>query len=107
MGREKSTEIFSFEAEKCPCSLFLHEKSDCCHDSSEILIIDDSQAQTLAFTPSVPKFFEIGPLYSDVEDNKIIEQSIIQFINPDASPPPKDPLYQTYCSLVFYDSEWS
>jgi hypothetical protein len=106
MGREKSTEIFSFSAKKCPCSLFLQENSNCCSDQHEILIVDDTQNLSTAVSPVLPDFFLIGSLY-EVELNKIIVQPITQNVGTDFSPPPKEPLYQLNCSIVFYDGELS
>lgn len=106
MGREKSTELFSFEAKKCPCSLFLPENNSCCNDKHEVLLIDDSQKIAPSITPISPDFFLIGTVFNQVA-LQVIEQPIIQYINPDFSPPPKEPLYQINCSLVFYDDEVS
>lgn len=105
MGREKSTNLFSFEAKKCPCSLFLPENNGCCNDEHEILTIDDSQSFTAVFAPVTPEFFLIGSTYSDKVISEIIAQPITQYIDLDFSPPPKDPLYKVNCSLVFYDEE--
>ncbi len=104
MGREKSSKLFSFQAKKCPCSLFLPENSGCCKDEHEVLSIDDFQSLTASLAPISPDFFLIGNIYTYV-DEQIIEQPIIQYITPDFSPPPKDPLYKIHCSLVFYDDE--
>ncbi len=105
MGREKSTKIFSYEAKKCECSLFF-PKNDCCHDKHEILIIDDSQSQTLTFVPPMPDFFEMGAVYHD-QPEQIFVHTSTQYLTPDLSPPPKEPLFITHCSFVFYDSELS
>jgi hypothetical protein len=107
MGREKSTELFSFQAKKCPCSLFLTENSDCCKDEHEVLSIDDSQAFSPSLAPVAPDFFLIGNTFSILENKVILEQSLTQFFIADFSPPPKEPLYQINCSLVFYDDELS
>src|SRR5690348_1112407 len=107
MGREKSTELFSFQAQKCPCSLFLAENSDCCKDEHEVLSIDDSQTFVQAFTPQAPDFFLIGPTFNKVVEVPTIDQSHIQLFAVNFSPPPKEPIYQTNCSLVLYDDEVS
>jgi hypothetical protein len=106
MGREKSTELFSFEAKKCPCSLFLSENNGCCKDKHEVLSIDDSQKIATSTPPISPNFFLIGSTFAEV-DKQVIEQPITQYIKPDFSPPPKEPLYKINCSLVFYDDEVS
>ena len=107
MGREKSTKLFSFEAKKCPCSLFLPESTDFCHDASEILIIDNSQTQVSVFAPSIPVFFELGYIHPLITDIEVIAKPITQFVNSDFPPPPKDPLYKINCSFVFYEEELS
>lgn len=106
MGREKSTELFSFEAKKCPCSLFLPENNGCCNDEHEVLSIEDSQKITPSIASNSPDFFLIGSVFNQV-DIQIIEQPIIQYVSADFSPPPKEPLYKINCSLVFYDDEVS
>ena len=107
MGREKSTELFSFQAEKCPCSLFLAENSDCCKDEHEVLSIDDSQTLTPSLAPQTPGFFLIGLTFSDLIETPEIDQSHTQLFAIDFSPAPKVPIYQTNCSLVLYDDEVS
>ena len=102
MGREKSTELFSFQAKKCPCSAFMPENSGCCKDEHEIVSIEDSQTLSVISAQIQPVLFLIGGIYAEIDD-QIIEQPITRFINPDFSPPPKEPLYQVNCSLVFYD----
>ncbi len=104
MGREKSTELFSFEAKKCPCSLFFVENDGCCSDKHEVLSINDFQSLSTSLAPILPDFFLIGNIYTNV-DTQITEQPITQYIRPDFSPPPKDSLYQINCSLVFYDDD--
>ena len=107
MGREKSTELFSFQAKKCPCSDLLQGFSGCCQDKHEILTVDDSQSLTAVFAPISPDFFLIGSLYSEGESDQTIAQPITQYIKPDFLPPPKGPLYKINCSLVLYDDELS
>ena len=106
MGREKSTELFSFQAKKCPCSAFLPENSGCCQDKHEVLTVEES-----SFSPSLapvsPDFFLIGLTFQQTEGKQVLEQSFTRFINTDFLPPPKEPLYKINCSLVFYDDEWS
>ena len=107
MGREKSTELFSFQAKKCPCSLFLAENSDCCKDEHEILSIDDFQTLAHTFAPQSPDFFLIGHTFSAEVEVPILDQSHTQLFTMDFRPPPKEPIYQTNCSLVLYDDEVS
>jgi hypothetical protein len=105
MGREKSTELFSFQVQKCPCSELLVGFSGCCQDKHEILTVDDSQSLTAALAPISPDFFLIGSLYSEGNLEQIIAQPITQYIKPDFLPPPQEPLYKINCSLVLYDDE--
>ena len=107
MGREKSTELFSFESQKCPCSLFLPENGGCCNDEHELLSVDDSQSFTTSFTPKLPDLFLIGDTFSNESDIQIIEKSLTQIITLDFLPPLKEPLYKINCSFVFYDDELS
>lgn len=106
MGREKSTKIFSFESKKCPCSSFLPENNDCCKDKHELLIVDDSQTQTLSLAPITPDLFQIGEVFQ-VQPIKEIAYTSTQYIKEDISPPPKEPLFKMNCSFVFYDDELS
>lgn len=106
MGREKSTKVFSFESKKCPCSEFLPENSACCADQHEILIVDDSQTQTLSLTPPTPDFFEIGETYQ-VRPELTFAYASTQYIIADFMPPPGEPIFKVNCSFVFYDEEWS
>ena len=107
MGREKSTELFSFQSKKCPCSLILPENGACCKDEHEVLSVDDYQSFTASFAPKLPDFFLIGDTFTNEPKVNIIEQSLTQFITLDFSPPSKEPLYKINCSLVFYDDELS
>jgi hypothetical protein len=106
MGREKSTELFSFQAKKCPCSALMPENTGCCSDKHEILSIDDSQTLTASIVPISPDFFLISELNTEI-NVQVIEQPITQFFSDDFSPPPKEPLYKINCCLVFYDDEVS
>lgn len=106
MGREKSTKIFSFESKKCPCSVFLPENNDCCDDEHELIIVDDSQTQTFSLALAAPGFFQIGETYH-VKPIQEFAYASKQYIKPDFSPPPKEPLFVVNCSFVFYDDELS
>ena len=111
MGRAKSAEFFSFEAKKCACSLFLPEDNDCCQDESEILIIDDFQSAE-AYTSSVaPDFYVIREIFTESSDAEEIANTSIQLFTPLANIHlPKEPLFKTHSSFVFYDSDgraWS
>ena len=84
MGREKSTNFFSFESEKCLCSLFLPENSPCCNDEHEVLIVDDSQTHTASLAVVSPEFFELGDVLH-IKPEQIFVYASIQFINDDFS----------------------
>lgn len=106
MGRAKSTQIFSFESKKCPCSAFMPENSNCCDEEHELLIVDDSQSQTLSLALSVPAFFQIGEVVT-LQSEKIFAYASTQYLYQDFSPPPKEPLFKINCSYVFYEEELS
>lgn len=106
MGREKSTKVFSFESKKCPCSDFLPENNSCCADRPELLIVDDSQTQTLTLTPPTPDFFEIGETYQ-IQPEQIFAYASTQYLKADFLSPPGEPLFKINCSFVFYDDELS
>ena len=102
MGREKSTEFFTFQAKKCPCSAFLPENSGCCKVEHELLTVEESSFSP-SLTPTSPDFFLIGHTFEQTEIRQITEQSVTQLFSVDFSPPPKEPIYQINCSLVLYD----
>lgn len=104
MGRAKSTQIFSFESEKCPCSAFLPGNNGCCDDEHELLIVDDSQTQIFSLALSAPGFFEIGLVFQE-RPEQVFAYTSTQYFNEDFSPPPKEPLFKINCSYVFYDEE--
>jgi hypothetical protein len=84
----------------------LPENNDCCKDKHELLIVDDSQTQTLSLAPLTPDFFQIGETYH-VQPEQVFAYASKQYIKPDFSPPPKEPLFKINCSFVFYDDELS
>ena len=108
MGRESSTTLFSFQPERCACSLFLSnlEKEPCCHDVSQIFVLDDDQTPTLPLTLSGPDLYLITDLYTSgivlAELNGTVKTAV--FIN-DTPPPPKEPLYKVLCSYTLYEEE--
>jgi hypothetical protein len=103
MGREKNSSLFSFTTQKCPCALFTKERSACCDDQHEIIKIDDDQAGgQVLHTPS-PDYNLIGELYT-IEDEIISKSSPgVDLLAEVVFPPPKGPLYQSFCSLVLYE----
>ena len=104
MGREKNSSLFSYSTQKCICSLSAKEPMPCCKDTHDLLQIEDDHSAGSIINSPAPQFNLIGPLYSEVV--KSTQLSVLIFYTAEELnlPPPKVPLYQSYCSLVFYDS---
>lgn len=108
MGRESSITLYTFQPERCACSLFLSnlEKKSCCHDESQLLVLEDDQTPSFPLTLSSPDFYKIADLYvSEVAstDYNTAAQTAFRFIDP--PPPPKEPLYKVLCAYTFYEEE--
>jgi hypothetical protein len=106
MGRESSFSLYSFEAKRCACSLFLSnlEKKSCCHDVSVLIVLDDDQTPSASLAISLPAYFLIGNLYS-IESTPAHELTGILTDTFIEQPPPlhKDPLYKILCSYTLYE----
>ncbi|NOT76552.1 MAG: hypothetical protein HOP08_16610 [Cyclobacteriaceae bacterium] len=104
MGREKNSSLFSFSTEKCICAVIAKAPMPCCDDRHEILKIDDDHSGSQVLMATLPQFNLIGMTYSDREETLPVRE--VSFTKADEinPPPPKIPLYQSFCSLVFYDS---
>jgi len=104
MGRVKSSSFFSFDSEKCFCSLFAFPASkSCCDDESTLIKIEDDQA--LAWTVSVtPEFYSIYELTLPVSDNNS-EVSRPVTIEDNGPPGNPTPLFVKHCSLILYSEE--
>ncbi len=108
MGRESSITLYTFQPERCACSLFLSnlEKKSCCHDESQLLVLEDDQTPTFPLSLSGPDFYKIGDLsVSEVvsTDYDAAALATFRFIN--LPPPPKEPLYKVLCAYTFYEEE--
>ena len=104
MGREKHSSLFSFTTQKCGCSLFRTPKNACCEDHHEIVKIDDDQSGGKITNTPIPEFNLLGEVYTLNEEIVTSYAARLQGeieINP---PPPKIPRYQSFCSLVFYET---
>jgi hypothetical protein len=103
MGREQNSSLFSFESKKCPCFRLADQTKSCCADEHELVKIEDDQSASQVIHLPSPEFNLIGELFFE-EQEVLLPQSallIVAEINP---PPPKVPIYQAVCSLVFYES---
>jgi hypothetical protein len=108
MGRESSSILYSFEAKRCGCSLFLpnSEKNSCCHDDSEFIVIDEDQTPTASLSLTSPDYFPIAELYSsDVVLASSFTKNEFDFYLNYNLPPPKEPLYKILCAYTLYDEE--
>lgn len=106
MGRESSFSLYSFEAKRCACSLFLSnlEKKSCCHDESGLIVLDDDQTPTSPLALHQPDYFLIGDLYA-LESFSTLEVANPSFEEVVEQPPPlrKQPIYQVLCSYTLYE----
>ncbi|HRI78282.1 MAG TPA: hypothetical protein PLR06_02000 [Cyclobacteriaceae bacterium] len=104
MGREKHSSLFAFSTQKCACALFLQVKNDCCEDQHDIIKIEDDQAGSKVVNVAAPQFYLSGEVFTLNEEIVSSYASRFQSEIDIHLPPPKIPLYQSFCSLVFYDS---
>ncbi|UYN88250.1 MAG: hypothetical protein KIT51_08405 [Cyclobacteriaceae bacterium] len=102
MGRAKSAEIFSFEAQKCACSGFTPENSGCCQDEHEIIKVDDNQSFTVSLVLDAPALFSIRTVNDQLEFVSIIDRTSVYTHIDDYIPPP-EALFKVNCSFLFYD----
>ncbi len=108
MGRESHATLFTFEAKRCACSLFLSnlEKEPCCHDESEIIVIEDDQSPSFSLSLADPDYFPIATLYSIQPKEHCISGNIVtDFFTKDFLPPPKEPIYKVLCAYTLYEEE--
>jgi hypothetical protein len=106
MGRESSTTLYTFEAKRCGCSLFLpnSEKNSCCHDESELIVIEDDQTPTSTLSLTAPDYFTIGILtYKDFNSGASSLSAEPDFYLDNNLPPPKEPLYKILCAYTLYE----
>lgn len=108
MGRESSSIFYTFEAKRCGCSLFLSnlEKNSCCHDESELIVIDEDQTPTSSLSLTSPDYFAIAELYSTgAEFTLSLTKNESDFYLNNNLPPPKEPLYKVLCAYTLYEEE--
>lgn len=108
MGRESSSIFYTFEAKRCGCSLFLSnlEKNSCCHDESELIVIDEDQTPTSSLSLTSPDYFAIAELYSTgAEFTSSLTKNESDFYLNNNLPPPKEPLYKVLCAYTLYEEE--
>lgn len=105
MGREASVAFFSSDAEKCICSKFAKEDNTCCDDEHEVIRLEDEQQAVASFSLAMPQWFVLEKLYVERLVALTASSSKQSAFRPDESPPAKIPLFQIYCSYVFYDKE--
>lgn len=103
MGREHHSSLFSFESKKCACSVYAATKN-CCKDETELVKIIDDQTTGKIIQSNLPDLILIGTLFTTVS-NLGICQIKVNTAEDYIFPPPKIPIYQSVCSLVFYDSQ--
>jgi len=104
MGREKNSSVFSFTTEKCFSSPMMTEPMSCCKDKHEIVQIEDDHSGNQVLNSPDPQFNLIAELYT-LQEELITSHTIASYVSEENDlPPPKVPIYQSICSLVFYDS---
>ena len=104
MGRVKSSNLFSFDSQKCVCALFAFPASrNCCDDESTLIAIDDEHAATPAVSLA-PEFYAIYDLaLPPVADQAKLTPAVAA---KDESPPgTPTPLFVKHCSLILYSEE--
>lgn len=103
MGQENSTALFTFDADPCACVLYAQVPMSCCSDDHELIALDDDHAASAVLHLQAPDFALLG---------NVIQELVLEPVPSTAKPvafegynlpPPSVPLYQTHCSLVFYD----
>ena len=103
MGREKHSALFSFEAGKCACASLKQTTKSCCKDERGIIKIENDQAGSKVINYPTPEVSLIGQIYTELIlslPDYVAESSFLESV----LPPPKVPIYQSNCSLVFYES---
>lgn len=105
MGRESSSTLYSFKAKRCACSLFLSnlEKKSCCHDESEVIVLEDDQTATTSLTLHAPDYYQIAEVHSTNLMEQLFFDEVSTHLILDDFPPPKEPLYKIYCRYTLYE----
>jgi hypothetical protein len=100
LGREHHSSLFSFEATKCICSKYQTKKS-CCKDETTLVKIADDQSINEIVSSVSPSLFLVAVFEAaSVSVNFTLKEQKADSYLP---PPPKIPIYQSVCSLVFYE----
>ena len=101
MGRVKSSQIFSFESEKCFCALFAFPAAKgCCDDESRLIKIKDDQAAAGEVSIS-PEYYAICELEVSAGDDHY-NYSLPTSEQDEAPPGERTPLFVKHCSLILY-----
>jgi hypothetical protein len=104
MGQEKNSSLFSFTTKKCACSLFSAEVNNCCAEDSKIVKIEDDHAGGQVLEVGAPILNFLSETYSFDEAILLTYKYRFSITDKFDQPPPPVPLYQSFCSLVFYES---
>jgi hypothetical protein len=102
MGREQGSSLFSWESKKCPCFRLTSSTNSCCADEHELIKIENDQSAVqilLVHIPSIHFILDLSPTDLD----SVIQCAFSTMVEKQNQPPPKVPIYQVNCSLVFYD----
>jgi len=103
MGRALPSSLFFTETQKCACG----ERStpdECCDDELELVKIDNDQAASLVVHSPAPEFNLIGEIFLEDASSSALVSTTVEFVDDRDHLPPKIPIYQRICSLVFYES---
>lgn len=102
MGRVKSSALFSFESQKCPCAFVAqYWGNTCCNDEHELIRIDDDHAAS-SVVLLTPEYFDLGPSFVTIERPVPASEPSLAAI--DHTPPDVPvPLFIRYCARVTYD----
>ncbi|WP_160118637.1 hypothetical protein [Chryseotalea sanaruensis] len=82
------------------------EKNSCCHDVSELIVIDNDQTATSALSLTAPVYFPIAELYNTgLQITSSLANNESDFHLNNNLPPPKEPLYKIFCAYTLYEEE--
>ena len=103
MGREQGSTLFTFESKKCPCFRLMEEAKSCCGDEHQLVKIENDQSAEQVLSSPIQDFNLIGQFFFQ-EIETISLSTSFEVVHHRNIPPPKVPIYQSVCSLVFYES---
>jgi hypothetical protein len=107
MGRESSSQLFSFRAKPCVCEIWSKKTDSCCDDDHELIKIQSEQSQVAVLGLLAPEFFEVGALYTELfsaGDRVCVLTAAFEQALEDP-PPTREPLFKMHCSFVFYEDD--